>query len=570
LIDFRFAKISSPASPVKGRMEETGKALEGVKPVKGRSLWADAWRRLIKNRMSVFGMIVVVLMSLTAIFAGIIAPFPATYQQLWVGAKPPGYTHPEVLNAMALMIGKPPEVPERVQRDGSLRFLVVSRKGEDFRVLLKRRRVRKIVREIGAESLKQIAVKGESEVLQQVMLNGSLGPEIRDTIIEKKKDLPSLLGISPPTDRTRWVLIFRRFTEVTDKPGEVLAEVKEGNVVSLTVEGKAVDAVTLQGRKVVRFEHNGAPVIRTHWLGTDQVGRDVLSRVIYGGRISLLVGLVATIVSLIIGVVYGASSGYFGDMPIRLIDLLLFAGGVVGLLLGSHLSGGHLAFWGAVVGLVIALVSVSILLARNNIRPFQALKKRLAESPLHFLLTRVIGTDNFMMRAVDILYGLPYMFLVILLLVNFGRDIVVLFIALGAVQWLTMARIVRGQVLSLREKEFIEAARMAGAGHAALLFRHLIPNTLGIVAVYTTLTIPAVILQESFLAFIGLAVQYKGENLASWGALVDEGRQALGTGGDRWWMLIFPSLAMAVTLFSLNFLGDGLRDALDPQQKGRT
>jgi oligopeptide transport system permease protein len=154
--------------------------------------------------------------------------------------------------------------------------------------------------------------------------------------------------------------------------------------------------------------------------------------------------------------------------------------------------------------------------------------------------------------------------------VNFGRDIVVLFVALGAVQWLTMARIVRGQVLSLKEKEFVEAARMAGAGHWALLFRHLIPNTLGIVAVYTTLTVPAVILQESFLSFIGLAVQYKGENLASWGALVDEGRQALGTGGDRWWILVFPSLAMAVTLFAMNFLGDGLRDALDPQQKGRT
>ncbi|MHC4598393.1 MAG: ABC transporter permease, partial [Planctomycetota bacterium] len=209
-------------------------------------------------------------------------------------------------------------------------------------------------------------------------------------------------------------------------------------------------------------------------------------------------------------------------------------------------------------------------LAHKNVRPYSALKKKIAEGPLRFLFVRVLGTDNFMMRAVDILYGLPYMFLVILLLVNFGRDIVVLFIALGAVQWLTMARIVRGQVLSLKEKEFIEAARMAGAGHAALLFRHLIPNTLGIVAVYTTLTIPAVILQESFLAFIGLAVQYKGENLASWGALVDEGRQALGTGGDRWWMLIFPSLAMAATLFSLNFLGDGLRDALDPQQKGRT
>ena len=133
-----------------------------------------------------------------------------------------------------------------------------------------------------------------------------------------------------------------------------------------------------------------------------------------------------------------------------------------------------------------------------------------------------------------------------------------------------MARIVRGQVLSLKEKEFVEAAHMSGTGHVGIVFRHLIPNTLGVVVVYATLTIPAIILQESFLAFIGLTVEYQGRTLDSWGSLVNQGRQALTSTGGNWWVLLFPSLAMAITLFSLNFLGDGLRDALDPQMKGRS
>jgi oligopeptide transport system permease protein len=184
---------------------------------------------------------------------------------------------------------------------------------------------------------------------------------------------------------------------------------------------------------------------------------------------------------------------------------------------------------------------------------------------------RTITTSGeFMMRVVDILYALPFMFLVILLMISYGRDIFTLFVALGAVQWLMMARIVRGQVLSLKEKEFVEAARMCGSGHAGIIFRHLIPNTLGVVVVYATLTVPAVILQESFLSFIGLSVEFQGRTLDSWGSLVDQGRQSLTESGGKWWILVFPSLAMAITLFSLNFLGDGLRDALDPKLKGKS
>jgi len=221
-----------------------------------------------------------------------------------------------------------------------------------------------------------------------------------------------------------------------------------------------------------------------HWFGTDELGRDTMSRVINGGRISLLVGLIATLVSLIIGVSYGAISGY---------------------------AGGRL--------------------------------------------------DEAMMRFVDILYSLPYIFLVILLLVFFSRSLIMLFVALGLVQWLTMARIVRGQVLSIKSQNFVEAARALGASDLAIVFRHIVPNTLGPVIVYTTLTVPAVILQEAFLSFLGLGVQPPD---ASWGTLVADGARLLALFP---WLVIFPGLALSITLLCFNFLGDGLRDALDPQDK---
>jgi len=217
-----------------------------------------------------------------------------------------------------------------------------------------------------------------------------------------------------------------------------------------------------------------------HWLGTDTLGRDLLVRLLVGGRISLGVGLCATLVALVIGVVYGAVAG--------------FAGGRV---------------------------------------------------------------DTLMMRVVDILYALPFTIFVILLMVFFGRNIVLLFVAIGAVEWLTMARIVRDQILSLKKMEFIEAAHALGLGRRRILFRHMIPNALGPIIVYTTLTIPAVMLLEAFLSFLGLGVQ---PPLSSWGVLIKDGAEKME---EFWWLLFFPGGLFSLTLFSLNFLGDGLRDALD-------
>jgi oligopeptide transport system permease protein len=223
-----------------------------------------------------------------------------------------------------------------------------------------------------------------------------------------------------------------------------------------------------------------SPPSGAHWLGTDQLGRDLLVRLLVGGRISIGVGLCATFVALSIGVVYGAVAGFFGGK-----------------------------------------------------------------------------IDSLMMRIVDIMYALPFTIFVILLMVFFGRDIWLLFLAIGAVEWLTMARIVRGQIMSLKKMEFIEAARSIGLGKRRIIFRHMIPNILGPIIVYTTLTIPAVMLLEAFLSFLGLGVQ---PPLSSWGVLIKDGAEKME---EYPWLLMFPGVVFSLTLFSLNFLGDGLRDALD-------
>ncbi len=226
------------------------------------------------------------------------------------------------------------------------------------------------------------------------------------------------------------------------------------------------------------------PLAYGHLLGTDALGRDLLARLLLGLRVSLTVGVVATAVSLVIGITYGATAGYFGGR-----------------------------------------------------------------------------IDEVMMRIVDILYSLPFIFFVILLMVTFGKNFILLFVAIGAVEWLTMARIVRGQTISLKQKDFIEAARAAGLTSGAIIRRHIAPNLLGPVVVYVTLTIPGVILAESFLSFLGLGVQ---EPMTSLGTLISEGARDMALAP---WLLFFPGIVMALTLMAFNFIGDGLRDAIDPKDR---
>lgn len=246
------------------------------------------------------------------------------------------------------------------------------------------------------------------------------------------------------------------------KNSEVVAQSEDGR--SLTVSG-TVDQIIFP-------------------FGTDSNGRDLLVRVMLGGQISLAVGLAASLVSLGIGVVYGATSGYLGGR-----------------------------------------------------------------------------VDNVMMRIVEILYSLPFVFLVVVLVVFFGRSVILIFLVIGAVEWLEMARIVRGQTLSLKRREFVGAAEALGLTDWQIIRRHIIPNTIGPVIVFVTVIVPKVILLESFLSFLGLGVQAP---LASWGTLISEGAASMQNAP---WLLIFPAIFFVVTLFSLNFVGDGLRDALDPKDR---
>ena len=266
--------------------------------------------------------------------------------------------------------------------------------------------------------------------------------------------------------------------------------------------GLTADYIPKDGDLIKSF-----PPSMQHPMGTDEAGRDMLARVLQGGRISLMVGIISTCVSLIVGVSYGAIAGYMGGK-----------------------------------------------------------------------------IDNLMMRIVDIIYAIPYILIVIVLLAVFGgtntpgwiksladnfggtssaslSQIFLLFFALGLVSWLTMARVVRGQILSLKNQEFVLAARATGVSTPAIIFRHLVPNALGPVIVYATLTVPSVMLTEAFLSFLGLGVQAP---YASWGSLAADGIKNIAIYP---WQMIFPGVTMALTLFSLNFLGDGLRDALDPQTR---
>jgi oligopeptide transport system permease protein len=255
-----------------------------------------------------------------------------------------------------------------------------------------------------------------------------------------------------------------------------------GVVVSLVIIAIMADVLAPYSYEEQDLALGASPPSSDHWLGTDTLGRDLFTRILFGSRVSLMVGFLATAVALTIGVAWGTISGYLGGR----IDIV-------------------------------------------------------------------------MMRIVDILYALPFTIFIILLMVVFGRNIYLLFFAIGAVEWLTMARIVRSQVMSIRNQEYIDAVISMGLPRWKIIYRHILPNILGPIIVYTTLTIPGVILLESFLSFLGLGIQ---PPMSSWGSLISNGVETME---EYPWLLTYPALVLSLTLFSLNFLGDGLRDALDPK-----
>ncbi|MCJ7641438.1 MAG: ABC transporter permease [Desulfobacterales bacterium] len=344
-------------------------------PIRGVSLWMDAWRRLKKNRMAIFGMALVIFYSLLSLLAAILPIHSFKHQVLDHQYLPPSLT------------------------------------------------------------------KTAGELLyerQENTLMDAAKKEGRNELNEKEKEELSVLK--------------QRIENET-----------------MVFDGKTVKV------------HQ-----KRYFLGTDALGRDLLARIIYGGQVSISIGLVGTLTAVLIGLIVGAMAGYLG-------------------------------------------------------RSF----------------------DYIAMRIVDIMYGLPYMLLVIIFMAIFGRNVINLFLCLALVSWLTLARVVRGQIISLKNSEFVQAARVVGASTGRIVFRHLVPNTLGVVVVFTTLQIPSFILMESFLSYLGLGVQAP---LASWGSLVRDGVDGMKSYP---WLLFFPGLTMTVFLFSMNFLGDGLRDALDPQSKNR-
>jgi oligopeptide transport system permease protein len=361
----------------------------------GRSLWSDAFRRLVRNRAAVVSLVVLVLVTLLSLAGPSLTGH--AYDRVY-----PEYTRvPASLTAYPA----PDQIAPAVERIASR----LRAKAEDITV--------------------------------------------RDGVV-------SMTLLAPRAIDERGLAFFDR----SDMFGPAEVTAREGGGQRLTVQ------VPIESRRFL--------------FGTDANGRDLLTRTLIAGRVSLAIGLLAAGVGVLIGVVYGAIAGYFGGK-----------------------------------------------------------------------------TDDVMMRIVDIIYALPFIFFVIMLVVFFGRNFVLMFIAVGAVEWLDMARIVRGQTLSLRRQEFVQAAEAMGVTHGGILRRHIIPNVLGPVVVYMTLLVPKVILLESFLSFLGLGVQ---EPMTSWGVLISDGARNIQGGA---YMLVFPAMFLVATLFALNFIGDGLRDALDPKDR---
>jgi len=451
---------------------------------KGISLSREAWQRLQSHHLAMLSLLFIVVIALACCLAPLLSSIAPETQAAWFHTQAPFSTRPAVKALNHWQLGE--ASPIEYQNYQKLLIDVQRRDYEDIRVVKREGLIFKIQLIEGAMPLTSFEINQDSHAVYAILRNGQIGQPLPNMTFQLGMIAPAELFLAHQE------VAFLRKYQSKNAVDQYLIKQANGKVVEIKNNDQTLSELKLKGSQVQRIQADTVELLITHYLGTDELGRDLYSRILHGGRISILVGLVATLVSLLIGVSVGALSGYLGGK-----------------------------------------------------------------------------TDRLIMSSVDILYAIPFMFLVILLLVNFGRNLIMLFFALGAVQWLTMSRIIRTQIMSIKQLPYVDAARLCGANSFQIIFHHLLPNCTGTILIYTTLTVPMVIMEESFLSFIGLNVQFQGRSLDSWGTLIFQGMQALGSNGENAWLLIFPAITMGVMLLSLNILGDGLRDAFDPKLRDK-
>ncbi len=451
--------------------------------MKNGAMMIDFYKRFLKHNGACFGLILLVCSVALVLYSFFNHDLNPYIIRPWLIAVPPLKSVPTCLEENSFELNQP--LPDQFKAtQEKIEITTFLRHRENYRILLKAGTIESIREMKTSKQIQSLDIVAEGRVILSQLFKSA-----EKTILTHNLSLTVGNKLPNNVSNEAGVVILEK--EIwTPFQNKYKITVEQGKVSKILMNGLSQNSITLRGEDVVLVVSDDKIQTTTFWFGTDMLGRDLLSRVMYGGRVSLMVAVVATLVSLIVGVCYGAIAGYCGGK-----------------------------------------------------------------------------TERLMMSAVDIMYAIPFMFLVIILLVNFGRNIVVLFIALGAVLWLTMSRIVCSVTKRLRTGEFVEAALLCGASHRQIIFSHLLPNMFAPIIIYATLTVPAVILEESFLSFIGLSVQYGGKTLDSWGTLVFQGIEALGSDGSRLWILLAPAVAMVVTLIGFNLLGDGLRDILDPKHQ---
>lgn len=516
----------------------------------GNSLMKDAWKRLKQNKMAVLGMAIVVVYAILALFAPLLPIHP--YDEIILDHQnlPPSWDKTagdlmmnDKLNDLYFQAWKSGRLVLNDELDAQIKANIKLNKTNEVWAICRTNGEAQLAAGTFAwsasdqKSLDRLQNKidtdmfvnveemyytgnGESTKLSKensenlnVIYAEMLGVDPSVTATSIDKEVKSMIrnevtaretadGEETPTDEVIDSLVATEIKSLGDKGFEakvqsaLISKIKNKSEKIATADIKTktkTSDIAFPFKETVKVSDTVSATVtaslknsRHYLLGTDYSGRDMLARIIYGGQISMMIGLVGTLCSVFIGIVLGALAGYRGGR-----------------------------------------------------------------------------IDSLIMRTVDILYGLPYMLIVIICMAVFGRNILNLFIALALVSWLTIARMVRGQIMSLKNSEYVEAARSMGAKTWRIIFKHMIPNSLSIIIVYSTLRIPAFIMQESFLSFLGLGVQAP---YASWGSLISDGVASMTLYP---WRLIFPSIAMTLFLFAMNFLGDGLRDAFDPQSKNQ-